>query len=718
MTTSSEALALAVRHHQAGNLRQAEDLYRQVLQTDPRNADAWHLLGVAEHHAGRNEAALQTIGKAITLDGRQAVFHSNLGMVYRALGRPAEALGCYDRALRLNPAYANAHNNRGIVLQDQGRLAEAAACYREALRLRPDHAEAHSNLGTVLKAQGQVADAIDHYREALRLRPNYPEAHNNLGVALRQQGSAAEAVDCYHRALKLKPNYADAHRNLGNVLQLMGDLAGASACFERALALAPTDGLRIKAALLLPVVLDSTAQMHEQRRRLEANVARLLGEQLAVEDPPNQMGGTVFELAYHGLNDRDLQAAIATLCARATPSLKFVAPHCAPGEWPAKKGSAPLDLEGQTPIVPGAAGGNGPLRVGFLSRFFHNHTIGMLNAGLVRNLTRPDFHVVLFRFPGNDDDIARFIQEGADTVVTLPAHLDQARRQIAEQRLDVLYYTDIGMDPLAYFLAFARLAPVQCVTWGHPITTGIPTMDYFISSELFEAPGAEEHYTEQLVRLKTLSTYYYHPSFPSPAKGRHAFGLAEGDHLYGCPQSLFKFHPEFDDVLGAILRRDPRGRLVLIEGKYPLWKDILLRRFARAMPDVLQRVVFLPRQSGTDFLHLNAACDVLLDPLHFGGGKTSFEGLALGVPIVTLPSQFLRGRLTLGQFRKMNFLDCVVANAEDYVALAVRLGTDPDYRAAVRAKILAASDALFEDSGAVREHEQFFKEAVARAGRD
>src|SRR5262249_10876056 len=157
--------------------------------------------------------------------------------------------------------------------------------------------------------------------------------------------------------------------------------------------------------------------------------------------------------------------------------------------------------EGQTPIVPGAAGGNGPLRVGFLSRFFHNHTIGMLNAGLVRNLTRPDFHVVLFRFPGNDDDIARFIQEGADTVVTLPAHLDQARRQIAEQRLDVLYYTDIGMDPLAYFLAFARLAPVQCVTWGHPITTGIPTMDYFISSELFEAPGAEEHYTEQLVRL-------------------------------------------------------------------------------------------------------------------------------------------------------------------------------------------------------------------------
>jgi predicted O-linked N-acetylglucosamine transferase (SPINDLY family) len=718
MTTSSEALALAVRHHQAGNLRQAEDLYRQVLQTDPLNADAWHLLGVAEHHTGRNEAALQTIGKAIALDGRQAVFHSNLGMVYRALGRPAQALGCYDQALRLNPAYANAHNNRGIVLQDQGRLTEAAACYRKALRLRPDHAEAHSNLGTVLKAQGLVAEAIAHYQEALRLRPNYPEAHNNLGVALRQQGNAAEAVDCYRRALQLKPHYADAHRNLGNVLQLQGDLAGASACFERALALAPTDALRIKAALLLPVILESTAQMLEQRRRLEANVARLLGEQLAVDDPPNQMGGTVFELAYHGLNDRDLQAAIATLCAQATPSLKFVAPHCAPAEWPAKTRSDPLKSRVPSPLLPAASERKDPLRIGFLSRFFHNHTVGMLNAGLVRNLGRPEFHVVLFRFPGNDDDIARFIQEGADTVVTLPAHLDQARQQIAQQRLDVLYYTDIGMDPLPYFLAFARLAPVQCVTWGHPVTTGIPAIDYFISSDLFEAPGAEQHYTEQLVRLKTLSTYYYRPSLPSPAKGRRAFGLAEGHHLYGCPQSLFKFHPEFDDILSAILRRDPLGRLVLIEGKHALWKDLLLQRFARVMPDVLERVLFLPRQSGTDFLNLNTACDVLLDPLHFGGGKTSFEGLALGVPIVTLPSQFLRGRLTLGQYRKMNVLDCVVANAEDYVALAVRLGTEPDYRAAVREKILAASDALFEDGGAVREHEQFFKEAVARAARD
>src|SRR5207253_11098850 len=107
------------------------------------------------------------------------------------------------------------------------------------------------------------------------------------------------------------------------------------------------------------------------------------------------------------------------------------------------------------------------------------------------------------------DATAQFIQEHVESYVELPVNLAAARRQIAEHGLDVLVYTDIGMEDLTYSLAFSRLAPVQCVTWGHPVTTGIPTIDYYLSSTLFETAEAQEHYTETLVRLPALPCYCY-----------------------------------------------------------------------------------------------------------------------------------------------------------------------------------------------------------------
>src|SRR5262249_9771021 len=290
--------------------------------------------------------------------------------------------------------------------------------------------------------------------------------------------------------------YAVAHKNLATFLQEQGDWAEALACLEKARALAPDDGLKIKAALTLPILYGSAEEVRRQRRRVEQAVARLREGPLSVADPLEAIGSTAFGLAYQGLNDRALQAALAEIHARATPSLTYVAPHCA---RPA----------------PGR-----PLRVGFLSQFFHNHTIGRLNAGLIRHLSRADFRVVVLRPPGKDDALARSIQASADEAVALPAHLDSARRRGAQHRPALLFYTDVGMDPLTYFLAFARLAPVQCVTWGHPVTTGIPALDYFISSDLLEADGAESHYTEKLVRLKTLAVYYDRPAPPASAKGR------------------------------------------------------------------------------------------------------------------------------------------------------------------------------------------------------
>src|SRR5262249_27561306 len=156
----------------------------------------------------------------------------------------------------------------------------------------------------------------------------------------------------------------------------------------------------------------------------------------------------------------------------------------------------------------------------------------------------------------HEDAIGRFICARADQFIEVTNNLPTARAQIAAAGLDVLFYTDIGMDPLTYTLAFSRLAPVQCVTWGHPETTGLDTIDYFVSSKALAPAGSEEQYTETLVRLRTLPFFYYRPELPRPLRGREFFGLDAAAHLYACPQSIYKFHPEFDSLMAEILRRD------------------------------------------------------------------------------------------------------------------------------------------------------------------
>jgi tetratricopeptide (TPR) repeat protein len=235
MTNVAEALAWAKQAHQAGQLQQAETLYRQVLRVEPANADALHLLGVLAYQAGQHQLALDYIGKALAVRPQDAAFHSNRGLVLDALGRWDEAVACYREALRLRPDDATVHNNLGNAIRRQGRLHEATACYREALRLRPNYPQAHNNLGNALKEQGRLDEAIAYYREAARLLPAFPEAHCNLGNAFEKQGRLNEAVPCYREALRLRPDYPEAR---GQLERLSRELPSAARSVQE-----PDDGL-------------------------------------------------------------------------------------------------------------------------------------------------------------------------------------------------------------------------------------------------------------------------------------------------------------------------------------------------------------------------------------------------------------------------------------------------------------------------------------------
>jgi predicted O-linked N-acetylglucosamine transferase (SPINDLY family) len=601
------------------------------------------------------------------------------------------AVNCYRKALQLAPRLADAARNLGAVLQELGRIEGAIECYRGALSQGAASADIHFNLGNALADIGAYADSIAAYRDALALAPHRSDILINLGIALEESGDLDEAVVQYEKALAAEPGSSAARRCLGAALAEQGRTEEALACYREALSRAPDDGLKLRLAMLLPAIPGSLEELRRWRARFEAEIARLEAEPIALAEP-TEIAGTNFYLSYHGLNNRELHTRVARLYGRACPALSFIAPHCAD---PKRK--------------------PGKIRVGFISRYLHDHSIGKTTRGLVAKLSRERFEVIsLFAPPSHEDETSRFIRERSDRSVALPRNLDAARRAIAGLELDVLFYQDIGMDLFTYLLAFSRLAPVQCVSFGHPDTTGIANIDYFISNDLFEPADAVRHYSERLFLLHDLGTlaYYYRPQAPAAMKRREDFGLPADAHLYLCPQTLFKLHPEFDALLAGILRSDPRGLVVLIGAKSSRWVELLAARYRETMPDVAGRIVFLPRQDSAGFAGLLAACEVVLDTIHFNGMNTSLEGFSVGAPIVTLPGEFQRGRHTAGMYRKMEFSECIAADRDDYVRIAARLGTDDDYRRHVRSEILRRNEVLFEDMRVVREFERFFVEAM------
>ncbi len=649
----------ALRHHQAGRLDQAEGLYRRVLSVDPLQPDALHLFGMAALARGRVDEAHRLVRQSVDLKPAEAVFISDLG----------------------------------VVLESLGRFRDAEAAYRRALELSPRHAESLNNLGNMHRAVWHPAEAADSYRAAVAIKPDFAMARGNLGNTFADQQKFDEAIACYREALALDGRFLDARKNLAIALADQGHYKQAEDELQRVREQSPLDsGVKIRQALLLPVFPESAAAIDQRRQRLDVDLDRLLEDDLHVRDPLAETPGPAFYLTYHGRNDVSLQRKIAAVYRHAVPSLKFTAPHC-----------QAVRSSGQAPI-----------RVGLISRFFYRHSVADHFAGLIRAFPREQARYTVLRVTGPEDDVSSAIDGAADKVVRISTRLSEAREQVAAAELDVLFFTDIGMDPWTYFLAFSRLAPVQCTTFGQPGTTGIPTVDYFLSCDRLEPADAQAHYSERLVRLPEIPHYFERPAAADESSGRTGIPLPAEARWYVCQQTLFKIHPEFDLLMGQILRRDPLGIIVLFEGQVPTWKSLLLDRLRRSVPDVVDRIVFLPRLPRDAYLRLLTQADAVLDTIHYGAGTTAMHALALGSPLVTLPGEFNRGRVAYALLQKLGISELIATSPIDYVERAIRIAQDPSLRKSLRTKILERCGVLFSNAAPAAQLEAFFVDAVRR----
>lgn len=707
----NELLRQARQAEVEGRLREACELYRRAgahlelgavlealgdteaaiaaYEAVPDSAYASYNLGRLHFLKADFGRAEQLLQRALAAKGDFVDARVILAHLYRAQGRLADSAAAFEAALALRPQDQGSWCVYGMVLGAQGRWADAEAAL---LRAPADDPDTLYWLGNAAAAQERPAEAAERYRKALAFQPDFTAAWTNLGHVLPDRAEArlcfdralsikpdhadalvgignlhmgaerlGEAVACYRRALELEPALAEAQLNLGHALKDQGDAQGALAAYRAALALRPDYAeARWSAAMaLVPVIRqpgDGTGAFGTELESLRAWFAErppeLGARAVGVQQP--------FWLAYQERDNRPLLERYGRLC-------------------------TDLMARWQGPAPPRGSGGR---RIGVVSQHFRSHSVW--HAILRGWFGHLGHELVAFSLGGEEDAETAYARSRAARFEAGPRPLGQWMETIRAARPDVLIYPEVGMNPMNLKLAAQRLAPVQAASWGHPETTGLPTVDYFFSAELLEPPGAEAHYSERLVKLPNLGCYVE----PGTVRAERPELEDEGPLLI-CPGVPFKYAPEYDAVLVEIARRLPRARLVFFTYRIAALSEKLRARLRAAGLDA--QALFVPWQPSAAFAGWLERATVYLDTLGFSGFNTALQAVERGLPVVTYAGRFMRGRLGAGIVARMGLDELVAGTPEQYVTLAVRLAGDAHYRESVRARMAQAREQLYRD---------------------
>ena len=647
--TTQQTFELAIQHHQAGRLHEAEQLYRQILTQEPKHIHAMHHLGMLAHQAGRNDIAVDLLRRVLTLAPNWPEAHYNFGIALNDVGQLDEAIVAYRQAIMLRPNYAEAHNNLGNALKDKGQLDQAIAACRQAIMLRPNYATAYCNLGIALANKGQLDQAITTFRQAIELKPNFVQAHYNLGNALKDKGQLDEAVAAYRQAIALNPDNVEVHNNLGNVLKDKGQLDQAVAAYRQAIALKPDN---VEAHSNLGNALKDKGQFDEAIAAYRTTLAlkpnyvftycNLL---YCLHFHPGYDAGAIYE--EHIRWDR-LYAA---------PLKQFIQQH-ANDRDPDRR-----------------------LKIGYISPDFREHSVSYFIENLLASHDPDQVEIFCYAELANPDQVSRRLESNYIKLGHWRRITGCSDQQIADMiRNDGI---DILVDLAGHtggnrLLVLARKpAPVQ-VTWlGYLNTTGLSVMDYRFTDAYADPPGAsEEFYTEQLVRLAPTFLCYRPPEAAPPCAPTPA---SDTRYItFGCFNALAKINRDVVDCWAQIMRQHPESKLQVknrglsdADARRRLQEEFAARGIDPKRLDLRGHI-----PSTIEHLQRYSQIDIALDTFPYNGTTTTCEALWMGVPVVTLAGQMHMSRVGVSLLSNVGLLELIAQTPQKYVEIVVQLAGD------------------------------------------
>jgi predicted O-linked N-acetylglucosamine transferase (SPINDLY family) len=736
-----------------GCFEEAENKYKQLLEWNHNQADIWLNLGSLYYTTNRYQQALNSLLKSLELQPSQAVHYYTMGVVLEKIGAISHAIEAYQHAIALEPAAIDPYNNLGNILLGQGKLDEAESIYRQAIAANPKHFGAYLNLGNVLMERQQIDEAVTIYEQALHLKPRNPDILYNLGVALEakkdpaeaaryygyayyRQGEYQEAINQYQQFLQLKtgdeffyialaecyqglnqaeaalqtykqglqlyPKSPEIFLSLALALQEFGRTEEAIAVVNEASEILPNIlTFKLEKQRILPILYDNPEEIDDYRQRFTQGLAELI-QQTSLETPEARKSAlsgvgikTNFYLQYQCKNDIDLQKKYGQFVHRVMAANY--------PEWTS------------TLSIPSLEKGE-KIRVGYASYYLRSHNGARWALGWIKNHHRQDIEIYCYHTSPIVDKITQQFQLSSDFFHHIPEDLEAVCHQIIEDKLHILIFPDIGMAPLTTQMAGLRIAPVQCTAWGHPVTSGLPTIDYYLSSNLMEPVNAQEHYSEQLIRLPNLGLCYPKPVIPQPSKTRSDYQLRDEAVVYLSCQSLFKYLPQYDYVFAAIAQKVPQAQFAFLAHTSihitEKFRQRLQKAFAKYGLNSEEYCVIVPRQKTPGYLNLNLISDVFLDTFDWNGGNSTLEAIACNLPIVTCPGEFMRGRHSCAILEMLGVTDTIAQNETEYIELAIKLGLDWEWRNSIVERMVQRHSHLYHDKTCVEALDKFFRHVV------
>jgi predicted O-linked N-acetylglucosamine transferase (SPINDLY family) len=740
----------------------AQQKLNKALSYNKYDSELWYYLGISHCLQGNYTQAILSIKQALNRDSSIYKYHYDLAILLEKLGHYQEAISCYHNAMAVDITSLDAYNNLGNIYYKLGDLESAANLYKQALSINPEHFGSYMNLGKVYFAQKNFNRAQKNYQQALKIKPNNPDILYNLGLvfeANQDSASAAlyfgdsaynekkygeaikfynqhlekalgnlyvyqnlakcyaevnlpnEVIKTYQKGIATYPKNVSLYSGLLRNFQNFGMIKEAIETAEEAINNLPNNFkllFTLEKARLLPIVYNSPEEIDFYRRRFADSLVKVITEVSlqSEEDKKNALEAIIyypnFYLSYQGKNDLDLQIIYGNFISRVMAA-----------NYPQWANKIPVPQSNQKQKI----------RIGYVSYCFHHHVVGKLAEGWVKNHNNTEFEVYCYYLGSHTvDEITERFKIHSTVFRQLPDdNLEKICQQIIDDNLHILIYLDLGMYAKATALAGLRLAPIQCTTWLHPVTSGLPTIDYFLSSDLMEPENGQEHYSEKLIRLANLGVCSAKPSFPEDYTnylGRKEFNLDEQKIVYLSSQSVSKYLPQHDYIFPAIAQRVNQCQFVFVN-KDSYLTEKFQKRLEKAFADFglnsSDYCVFVPQMNFYKYLNLYPVSDIFLDTLSFSGFNTTLDAIAFNLPVVTCPGEVMRARQSSGILRMLGVEDTIAQSEQEYIDIAVRLGIDTQWRKSIAEKIRTNQDRVFGDKTSVAALEQFFQQVVAQS---
>ena len=589
------------------------------------------------------------------------------------------------------------NKNFALALQNhkKNNFQIAEKLYNEILKSSPYHEGAQSNLGILYNQLGKHQKAINCFEKAIQINPNSANAYYSLGVIFTQLGESQKAINCFEKAIQINPNHIDAHNNLGTILNELGESQKAISCYEKAIKIEPENLTSHWLSMnTFPVIYKNFEEIEQYRNNFikSINKVNLLLDTQSKYSKKQLISAinssTNFYLHYQGTDVLDLQKRYANLIEKITQNI-YQEFH--------KERKKNISSK--------------YIKVGFVSCFFKNHTVSKLFKNWILKLDQKYFKRFVY-YAGNEfDHTTNEIKQNVDYFFN-HTDVDQLINQIFKDNLDVLIYLDIGMKPIIQILSSLRLAPIQCNTWGHPVTSGFKNIDYYFSSELMEDKNSQKNYSENLIVLPNLGINYDFPNL-SNIKKPNILNKSNST-IYLNLQSLFKLIPQDDHIYLDILKKNSNCCFWFIQGNNnsvtSIFKERISKLFKKEGYNFEKYSYFHPRCKQEEFFGLIEKSDIILDSFNWSGGNTSLEAISLNKPIVTYPSNFMRGRHTYGILKILDIDETIATSKKNYVEIAVKLANEKKFRNSIIDKMKKNKNKLFNDDKSLK----FLEEVIRK----